>query len=209
MTEAKKYTIKCSVEGCNELYCSRGLCRRHYKQLLGREGGYAREYSLRKNKDGYKKMKLESDKKYRERLKEKGLYSEKQKEYYQKYVSEKENLDNRRKRNREYYRKNKELVLAKNAAHARRRRDEIKLQVLTHYSNGKLECANCGMPVYSLLTLDHINNDGGEHRRSLSPSGKPHSGAVYVDIVKRNYPPGFQVLCFNCNFFKEIMRRLK
>ena len=57
-------------------------------------------------------------------------------------------------------------------------------------------CSCCGETSVFFLTLDHINNDGAEHRRRT----KGASGKVLAWVLKKEgYPPGFQVLCFNCN----------
>ena len=98
---------------------------------------------------------------------------------------------------------------AKNAAkissYLKEWRDSNRLKVLTFYSNGKLICSKCGYADHRALCLDHIENNGAEHRRSLSKGNKRSSGSnsVYLDLIKTKFPPGFQVLCHNCNFIKE------
>jgi hypothetical protein len=53
------------------------------------------------------------------------------------------------------------------------------------------------------LTVDHINGDGADHRRSLSPNGhstEANTRSVYRDIRRQGYPRDkYRVLCFNCN----------
>lgn len=49
-----------------------------------------------------------------------------------------------------------------------------------------------------LLTIDHIDNDGGKHRREIK------SLYIYPWIKKNNFPAGFQVLCFSCNHGKQL-----
>lgn len=76
-------------------------------------------------------------------------------------------------------------------------REIVRLEVLTHYSNGKPKCACCSEDKLEFLSIDHINNDGGNHRKS-DPSSKK-----IVHWLKRNkLPDGFAVLCINCNFSK-------
>lgn len=58
-------------------------------------------------------------------------------------------------------------------------------------------CACCGETEMSFLQIDHINNDGAEHRKSIS--GVP----LGPWLKRRGYPEGFQVLCVNCNFAKH------
>lgn len=55
-------------------------------------------------------------------------------------------------------------------------------------------CACCGETELRFLTLDHINGGGNIERRTSIPSS-----ALYRRLRDRGYPPGFQVLCFNCN----------
>lgn len=46
------------------------------------------------------------------------------------------------------------------------------------------------------LTIDHINNDGAEHKRSRAGVD------LYDWIIKHNFPDTFQTLCWNCNCAK-------
>lgn len=75
----------------------------------------------------------------------------------------------------------------------------LKRKVMYHYSNGRLCCRCCGERHMEFLTIDHINNDGAEHRRKI---GKTQYD-VCRWIINNNFPEGFQVLCFNCNCAKE------
>lgn len=73
----------------------------------------------------------------------------------------------------------------------------IKTAVMNHYSN-RCNCPGCIETRFEFLTIDHINSDGGAHRKTI------YSGAgMYRWLVKNNYPPGYQVLCFNCNCGKR------
>jgi hypothetical protein len=48
------------------------------------------------------------------------------------------------------------------------------------------------------LAIDHVDNSGAKHKKEIG-------GAAYFYRWLRNngYPPGFQVLCFNCNWAKS------
>jgi hypothetical protein len=59
----------------------------------------------------------------------------------------------------------------------------------------------CGETEPLFLTLDHINGGGNKHRREIKESGKG-SGSFYEWLKRNGYPPGFQVLCQNCNVGK-------
>ena len=82
------------------------------------------------------------------------------------------------------------------------RRMEVREEVYNHYCNGKIECQCCGESEIDMLTLDHINNDGAQHRKFNPATGKNLVGYV----MKNNYPEGYQVLCMNCNFSKSKPR---
>lgn len=73
--------------------------------------------------------------------------------------------------------------------------DRLKLEVLDAY--GGRECVCCGETIVEFLTIDHINGDGGKHRKEVN-------GSMYIWLRKNNYPEGFQVLCMNCNFGKRL-----
>ena len=69
---------------------------------------------------------------------------------------------------------------------------EHKAQVIRHY--GQI-CNCCGETELAFLQIDHIRNDGSEHRKEFK-------GNIYYWLVKNNFPEGFQILCANCNFAK-------
>lgn len=66
--------------------------------------------------------------------------------------------------------------------------------IINHYSNGENICNCCGESIYEFLTIDHINNDGAEHRRKIGLGSR-----IYLWIIKNNFPKEFQILCYNCN----------
>lgn len=78
----------------------------------------------------------------------------------------------------------------------KKRRLEEKMTVYNHYSNGVIQCVCCGEKELDFLSLDHINNDGAEHRRKIGRQN------TIKWILANNYPPIFQLLCMNCNFSK-------
>lgn len=85
-------------------------------------------------------------------------------------------------------------------------RIRLKLELLTHYGvSGRAECCwpECGITDMDMLTLDHINDNGAEHRKQLSSS----SHTLYSFVKKNNFPPDFQTLCHNHQWKKEMMRR--
>ena len=75
---------------------------------------------------------------------------------------------------------------------------KLKAEVFKLY--GGYRCVCCGETEPSMLTLDHINNDGGEHRRR-EPAMR-WSKHLYAWILKQPKKPPLQVLCYNCNISK-------
>lgn len=76
----------------------------------------------------------------------------------------------------------------------------LKTRIFSHYSNGNITCACCGERNMAFLTLDHINNDGAEHRRKI---GRGFYQTL-TWVKNNNLPPGFQILCHNCNQAKKV-----
>jgi hypothetical protein len=75
---------------------------------------------------------------------------------------------------------------------------KLKIEVLSHYSNGKPICCCCNEKRIEFLTIDHIQGSGNKHVKELRESG--HSGSIYRFLKKSGYPEGYRVLCLNCNF---------
>jgi hypothetical protein len=84
------------------------------------------------------------------------------------------------------------------AIYMRKLRQKLKHDVLVYYSGGLPTCSCCGEKHEEFLSIDHINGDGADHRRMIGGRGKN----TYRWLVNNNFPPGFQVLCMNCNFAK-------
>lgn len=60
-------------------------------------------------------------------------------------------------------------------------------------------CSCCGVEGRIFLALDHVQNNGKEHRDTRGKFG------VYEDAVAKHAPEFYQVLCHNCNFAKYQM----
>lgn len=81
-----------------------------------------------------------------------------------------------------------------------------KNAVVNVLTNGEGTCRWCGQGDIDVLVIDHIEDNGAEHRRENG--GRCFSGdRFYRWIIRNDYPPGFQVLCANCNLKKETLRR--
>jgi hypothetical protein len=76
----------------------------------------------------------------------------------------------------------------------------LKQIILNHY--GRV-CAICGFDHVDALTIDHIDQKGGQHRREIKASGRGGGGMVmYKWLIKNEFPEGFRTLCFNCNIIE-------
>ncbi len=79
---------------------------------------------------------------------------------------------------------------------------QAKLDAFDRY--GGRNCALCPEKRVGALTIDHIAGKGGLERKATKcSSGKK----FYCWLRKHKYPPGFRVLCANCNW--REYRRLR
>lgn len=78
---------------------------------------------------------------------------------------------------------------------AKRLAGKARMRCLIHYSGDppKCQCPGCDRTHLEFLTIDHINNDGAAHRRSINFKN------IYSWLIQNNFPPGFRVLCWCCN----------
>ena len=132
------------------------------------------------------------------------------KDYY--YKNKDTRKDYAAKQHHDYYIKNREKInLQNNKWHqnnkermnefGRKSREKRKQEILTYY--GGCFCSICGIVDIEVLTIDHIDGGGTKQRR-----GFRDGHAIYRWILNNNFPPGFRVLCRNCNW-KEYRRMLR
>lgn len=112
----------------------------------------------------------------------------------------------KREKGRKYFRNRYAQDKEKFKQYTRIHRRKQKHQCYMAYGGYKCACPPCGETNPKFLTLDHINNDGASHRRSLSKKKVKAGPSLYTWIIKNNFPPLFQVLCYNCNCGKNINR---
>lgn len=70
-----------------------------------------------------------------------------------------------------------------------------KLKVIRYYSNGTFECECCHEKRLEFLTVDHVDGSGAEARKN-----DPGQYRICRWVLKNKFPPGFRILCMNCNF---------
>ena len=75
-----------------------------------------------------------------------------------------------------------------------------RLACIEHYSQGKNCCCLCGTPDLDVLTIDHIDGGGHEHKRKVKNAYMPSV------LYKSNFPEGYRILCMNCQW-KEARRK--
>jgi hypothetical protein len=75
------------------------------------------------------------------------------------------------------------------------RNQAIRLRCIEAYGG---ECSCCGETEFVFLVIDHVNGGGAEHRRQIGAGN-----ALCQWLIKNNFPDGFQVLCWNCNYAKH------
>lgn len=83
--------------------------------------------------------------------------------------------------------------------YGKQKRQELKIEVLGHYSQGSPVCKVCGITDIRVLTIDHINGGGNRQKKTVGIAGN----SFYRWLREQNYPEGYQVLCFNCNWIKR------
>lgn len=77
-----------------------------------------------------------------------------------------------------------------------RQRRNLRLKIIAAYGGA---CGHCRESNPYFLELDHVNNDGAEHRRSDS-SAK----SLWTWALKNGFPDRLQLLCSNCNMAKAF-----
>jgi hypothetical protein len=90
---------------------------------------------------------------------------------------------------KDYYQRNREKYLG--------RAKQLRQRVLDAYGN---RCMCCGETTPEFLGIDHVNNDGGAHRRELKGYGR----SINRWLSMNGFPQDgrFQLLCHNCNMAK-------
>lgn len=99
-----------------------------------------------------------------------------------------------KEKNKEYYHNYYLTHKEQKSERERQRLQRYKEQVIEHYGG---KCACCGESNIKFLTVDHINGGGRKHRVKVF-------NKIYHWLIKHNFPPDYQILCWNCNCGKAI-----
>jgi hypothetical protein len=84
------------------------------------------------------------------------------------------------------------LNRAKAKATEAARQMRIRMECFEAYGGAYCQC--CNEDRWQLLTLDHINGSGTKERQSIGQGPR-----FYRWLSTNGYPPGYRVLCMNCN----------
>lgn len=93
-------------------------------------------------------------------------------------------------------------------ANGRSRQKTNKINVMSRYGKaGIQQCCwkDCDVTDIDMLTLDHVENNGAQHRKEYTKTGRGGGSKLYGRLIKANFPPGYQTLCANHNLKKHIM----
>jgi hypothetical protein len=112
-------------------------------------------------------------------------------------VIEKASRERRRDKRCAYFKAEYQRNRVKRIEAARQRFQACK--DATYRAYGGYKCVCCGETHPAFLSIDHVNNDGGKHRRSVGRGAN-----IYTWLRDNGYPEGFQVLCHNCNHGKHL-----
>lgn len=85
-------------------------------------------------------------------------------------------------------------------SYMRDKRKQTRDAVFAHYGE---RCACCGEAQPLFLSIDHVANNGAEHRRSLKGQIGNGGSSFFDWLVRSGFPNGFQTLCRNCNWGKH------
>ena len=95
---------------------------------------------------------------------------------------------------RAWFHKHRRLLASANAVVTPKLSPYYRLQHEAIMAYGGYCCTCCGIDEPFFLTIDHVDGNGGKQRRKTG-TGTP----FYSWLRDHSYPPGFQVLCSNCN----------
>lgn len=99
---------------------------------------------------------------------------------------------------RNYSARNPDKMKVKWAREKKARADRYREIVFNHYG---AFCHCCGIVEPEFLTLEHVGGGGGEHRKH-----RTHPSLVFLDVIREEFPPTYDILCFNCNMARRWSR---
>jgi len=157
----------------------------NHKEKIKEKALLNRDKILKKNREWYKKNKDKVKAYCEEHREERTEYMRGWRNRNREKIHEYNTSPSRKKYRREWERKN---------------RIKIRYEVLKHYSSLDYPICNaCGIDDIDVLCIDHIKGGGKEERKQWG-----NGSIFYKKLKKEGFPPGYQVLCWNCNHKKLI-----
>lgn len=103
----------------------------------------------------------------------------------QSYVKERERL----------YRERPDIKLRQKIRHAA---SALKIKIKAFERLGGVQCVFCGCKELMFLTVDHVDNNGNDHRKQAGTSAKLYRWIISATDAKlRKW--NMRILCSNCN----------
>jgi hypothetical protein len=119
-----------------------------------------------------------------------------------------ENRERAREIQKRTYLKNREIRKKAMREYHIRHAIELKEKVFGHYGpSGRIACSwpGCDWSDTRALSIDHVDGNGAEHRRTL---GSSRTGLqFYAWLVREGFPAGYQTLCMNHQWVKAMDNR--
>ena len=147
----------------------------------------------------YKRLYASNPEKYRKRAR---AYYETHKE--QAYASQRKWMAKHPEKPMEYKKRWLEKYPEERRQIVRNYHIKLRRAAIEYYGvpNPKCMCpGGCDEGIYEFLAIDHING-GTAGKHGTSAREKDRKGTLYQWLRKHDYPPGYQVLCHNCNTAK-------
>ena len=160
----------------------------------------------KKIREQARKLRAKNPEKYREYgRKRREKYPEKIREQARKlYAKDPEKF---RDQSREWRKNHPERYKGINRKSGLKTRKILKQEVFSHYAN-PLRCVCCGVKGIEFLTVDHIIPKRKMNDEKLIQAGftvELKGEKLNRWLKNNNYPKGFQILCWNCNFAKGVL----
>jgi hypothetical protein len=102
---------------------------------------------------------------------------------------------------------NRSKIATRSSEYYLQNREKIKQRIYEYQHKIRSEAiiaygprCPCGETRETALTIDHIDQNGAQHRKEIG-----HGGTKFYRWLRRNgYPSGFRVLCWNCNLLAYL-----
>jgi hypothetical protein len=91
--------------------------------------------------------------------------------------------------------------------HLRKSQAKLKTEAFAAYGGARCACPKCpehDKPHIEFLTINHMGGGGTKHRAEIGGKRTPGGGvsctSTYRWLRRNGFPPGYNVLCWNCQW---------